>query len=67
MGISTSSTNDPAWSRLEDQLGWYDKKSMVCQKAYKRIKTAQLILGGAVPVLAWSSCKPSLPPWLRFP
>lgn len=52
MEISTSSTNDPAWSRLEDQLGWYDKKSMACQKAYKRVKTAQLILGGAVPVLA---------------
>jgi hypothetical protein len=52
MGISTSSTDDPAWSRLEDQLGWYDKKSMACQKAYKQTKAAQLILGSAVPVLA---------------
>ena len=44
--------DDVAWQRLEDQLGWYDRKSMSCQRAYKRTKTAQLVLGSAVPVLA---------------
>lgn len=42
----------PAWERLEDQLGWYDRKSAACQQAYKRVKLSQLILGAAVPVAA---------------
>jgi hypothetical protein len=40
------------WERLEDQLDWYDRKSVACQRMFKRTKTAQLILGGAVPVIA---------------
>ena len=44
--------DDVAWRRLADQLEWYDRKSMSCQRAYKRTKTAQLVLGSAVPVLA---------------
>lgn len=47
-----STEGDAAWERLEDQVGWYDRKSLHCQRAYKRTKTAQLILGSAVPVLA---------------
>jgi hypothetical protein len=43
---------DPTWARLEDQLGWYDRKSMSCQAAYKRTKLAQLVVAAAVPVLA---------------
>ncbi len=42
----------PAWERLEDQLGWYDRKSMAAQRAYKRVKLSQLIVGAAVPVVA---------------
>jgi hypothetical protein len=42
----------PAWARLEDQLAWYDRKSMSCQAAYKRTKLAQLVVAAAVPVLA---------------
>lgn len=41
-----------SWERLEDQLGWYDRKSLACQRLFKRTKAAQLILGSAVPVLA---------------
>lgn len=44
--------NDPVWERLEDQLHWYDRKSMAAQRYYKRTKTAQLLLGSAVPVVA---------------
>ena len=44
--------HDPVWERLEDQLGWYDRKSLACQRYYKRAKTAQLVLGSAVPVVA---------------
>jgi hypothetical protein len=42
----------PAWDRLEDQLDWYDRKSMAAQRAYKRVKLSQLIIGATVPVVA---------------
>lgn len=42
----------PTWDRLEDQLGWYDRKSVAAQRAYKRVKLSQLIIGAAVPVFA---------------
>ncbi|MDQ4021335.1 MAG: DUF4231 domain-containing protein [Actinomycetota bacterium] len=42
----------PTWDRLEDQLGWYDRKSIAAQQAYKRVKLSQLIIGAAVPVFA---------------
>lgn len=46
---------DPTWQRLEDQLRWYDTKSMSCQRAYRRVKLAQLVVAAAVPVLALAS------------
>ena len=42
----------PTWTRLEDQLDWYDRKSVAAQRAYKRVKLSQLIIGAAVPVFA---------------
>jgi hypothetical protein len=42
----------PAWDRLEDQLGWYSRESMHAQRAYKRVKLGQLVVGAAVPVFA---------------
>lgn len=42
----------PAWDRLEDQLAWYDTKSVTAQRAYKRVKLSQLIIGAVVPVVA---------------
>jgi hypothetical protein len=44
--------NHPAWLRLSDQLNWYDRKSGENQRRYKRIKVAQLILAGSIPVFA---------------
>jgi uncharacterized protein DUF4231 len=46
------SGDGPAWARLEDQLGWYDAKSVAAQRAYKRVKLSQLIIGAVVPVVA---------------
>lgn len=43
---------DPTWDRLEDQLGWYDRKSVAAQQAYKRTKLVQLLVGATVPVVA---------------
>lgn len=42
----------PSWARLEDQLGWYDRKSKRNQTAYKRLKLAELIGAASVPLLA---------------
>ncbi|MGH4027182.1 MAG: DUF4231 domain-containing protein [Pseudonocardiaceae bacterium] len=43
---------DPTWKRLEDQLGWYDSKSIAAQRAYKQVKLIQLLVGASVPVVA---------------
>jgi Protein of unknown function (DUF4231) len=42
----------PAWFRLNDQLGWYDRKSVTNYKRYTWIKAAQLVLAGSVPIFA---------------
>ncbi len=49
---SESDGADPTWDRLEDQLGWYDHKSIAAQQTYKRVKLAQLVVGATVPVVA---------------
>jgi hypothetical protein len=45
-----SPATNPTWSRLQDQLQWYDRKSLAAQRAFKRVKVAQLLLAAAVPV-----------------
>src|SRR3954471_18181088 len=42
----------PAWARLVDQLGWYDRKSVAAQRAFRRVKIAQVVLAAGVPVVA---------------
>jgi hypothetical protein len=36
--------------RLEDQIGWYDRKSQTAQKRYKVLKLAQVIIAGLIPL-----------------
>jgi hypothetical protein len=38
--------------RIEDQLRWYDRKSVAAQRKYKGVKLLQLTVAAAVPVLA---------------
>lgn len=40
------------WDRLEDQVGWYDRKSASCQRMFKRLKVLQLVAAAMVPVAA---------------
>lgn len=47
-----SGPDHPAWARLEDQLAWYDRKSVASQQAFKRVKVAEVVLAGAIPVVA---------------
>jgi hypothetical protein len=46
------------YSRLEQQISWYDSKSGSAQKYYKRIKFCEFIFGAAVPFMAHVS------PWV---
>lgn len=44
--------SDPIMERLEDQLAWYDRKSMSNQRAYKRIKISEILAAAIIPFLA---------------
>jgi hypothetical protein len=54
------SSQDPTWQRLEEQLHWYDTKSIRAQQAFKRVKVAQLGLAAGVPLAVASQA----PGWL---
>lgn len=43
---------DPTWDRLEDQLGWYDRKSSENQRRYKRLKLLEIAVAASLPVVA---------------
>ncbi len=47
--------------RVDDQIGWYDKKSLRAQRWFKRLRVLEIIAAGAIPLfagfgggLAWS-------------
>jgi hypothetical protein len=52
--IDDETRRSPAWVRLEEQLGWYDRSSKECQCKYKVIKGAQLVLAASIPLVALS-------------
>ena len=41
------------YARLDDEIEWYDKKSVSAQNWYKRAKMAELVLAASVPPLAF--------------
>jgi hypothetical protein len=43
---------DPVLERLEDQIGWYDRKSGQAQRRFKWLKGLQLATAAAIPVTA---------------
>ena len=47
-----SSDTDPITARLEDQIAWYDKKSLANQRAFKRIKMIEIVAAAIIPFLA---------------
>jgi hypothetical protein len=61
-GVSTPAVMPipPTWERLEDQIGWYDRKSGHNQRWFKRLKVAQIVTAAAIPVMAGASA----PAWL---
>jgi hypothetical protein len=55
-----SLSESPAWTRLQDQIAWYDAKSRSCQSRFKLLKVCQIVLAAAIPVAAGASA----PAWL---
>lgn len=49
------SEEDYISERLEDQIGWYDKKSISCQKKYKRLKFLEIFSAALIPILSTQS------------
>ena len=43
-------SKQPAWIRLENQLNWYDSKSLRSQRWYKTLKILQVTLAVIIPV-----------------
>lgn len=43
---------DPTLERLEDQIGWYDRKSRYNRRMYKWLKGVEIIAAGVVPLSA---------------
>jgi len=43
---------DSGYPRLEQQIAWYDKKSMSAQRMYKRTKIVEIICAVFIPFLA---------------
>jgi len=43
---------DPIMERLEDQIGWYDRKSMTNQRYFKRMKIVEIAAAATIPFLS---------------
>jgi hypothetical protein len=43
---------DPTWTRLEDQIEWYDRRGGDAQRTYRRFKVVEVIFGALIPFLA---------------
>lgn len=50
--VTKSPGADPIMERLEDQIAWYDRKSLASQQAFKRIKTVEILAAAVIPFLA---------------
>lgn len=54
--------DEAVWFRLEDQLGWYDKKSSRAQRWYKSLKFTQIGLAVFIPIA--SHFDPGIAKWI---
>lgn len=48
---STNDSSDPIFSRLEDQINWYDRKSRSAQRTFKRMKIVEIFAAALIPFL----------------
>jgi hypothetical protein len=47
-----SPPDSPAWTRLQEQIGYYDRKSGQCQSRFKLLKVCQIVTAAGIPVAA---------------
>lgn len=45
-------SDNPTVERLEDQIAWYDQKSVENQRWFKRLKVAQIVAAAIIPFAA---------------
>jgi hypothetical protein len=45
-------STDPIMGRLEDQIAWYDSRSLRNQRIYKRIKVIEILAAAIIPFIA---------------
>src|SRR5712664_1082106 len=54
--MSTEATHgpeiDPIMGRVEDQIGWYDRKSIANEQYFKRIKMLEIAAAATIPFLS---------------
>ena len=50
--IASTPSSDPIMDRLEDQIAWYDRKSQINQRYYKRIKVTEIVAAALIPFLS---------------
>jgi hypothetical protein len=50
MHTEAEPADSPAWQRLQEQIGWYDRRSQVCQQRFKLLKILQIVTAAAIPV-----------------
>jgi hypothetical protein len=48
----TNDATPPTLQRLDDQIGWYDRKSQRAQRWFKALKIVQLVTAGLIPLVA---------------
>lgn len=58
--VSVAPEESPAWTRIQDQIAWYDSKSQLNQRWFKRLKICQIVTAAGIPVAAGVSA----PVWL---
>lgn len=44
--------NEYMEKRVDDQIEWYDKKSVKCQRWYKLLQALEIIIAASIPVLS---------------
>jgi len=49
--VADSAGPDAIMERLEDQIAWYDRKSMANQRIYKRIKIVEIVAAAMIPFI----------------
>ena len=59
--VAGGPSGDATFDRLEDQIGWYDRRSRTNQRLFKLVKGVQLIAAAAIPVVATLDGHPAIP------